>query len=76
VSVSTPIEPGDRVRLPADWLDALGLRGVVLLDRTADGILIRPCPPHSWDQIFADKLTTQPGAGGDDCQVTRDDLLF
>jgi predicted DNA-binding antitoxin AbrB/MazE fold protein len=33
-------------------------------------------PPATWDQVFADKLTIDAGDGGDDCQVTTDDLLF
>ena len=76
MSVTTPIEPGDRVRLPAEWLDALGFRAVARLDKTADGIVIRPCPPATWDQVFADKLTVRAGDGGADFQVTPDDLLF
>jgi predicted DNA-binding antitoxin AbrB/MazE fold protein len=33
-------------------------------------------PPHTWDQVFADKLAIRTGDPGDECQVTRDDLLF
>jgi len=38
------LEPGNRVQLPDEWAKALGLRGVVALDQTPEGILVRPCP--------------------------------
>ena len=70
----TPVEPGHRIRLPEDWVQALGLRGLASLSRTAEGILIRPCLPTTWDDIFTEKLTvgTPAGSNGD----TEDDLLF
>jgi hypothetical protein len=72
----TPVEPGHRIQLPADWAEALGLRGLVTLERTADGILIRPGPPPSWDHFFATKLTTGPPAPPEeDIEVSGDDLL-
>ena len=74
-----PVEPGNRIQLPAEWADALGLGKRVLLDRTSEGILIRPCPPATWDEIFATKLTigSAPPAEQDDTpEVTGDDLLF
>jgi hypothetical protein len=32
---TTPIEPGYRIQLPAEWADALGLEGQVALAKTA-----------------------------------------
>jgi bifunctional DNA-binding transcriptional regulator/antitoxin component of YhaV-PrlF toxin-antitoxin module len=76
--VSIPIEPDGRIRLPAEWLDALGLRGRVALERVADGILVRPCPPTTWDDIFATKLTigSAPPGDPDALELTGDDFLF
>jgi hypothetical protein len=49
------------------------------LTRTAEGILVRPCPRATWDEIFATKLTIQPADPSEDpeiTEVTGDDLLF
>jgi hypothetical protein len=75
----TPLEPGHRIQLPADWADALGLRGQVALVRTSQGILVRPCPQPTWDDFFATKLTVGPAPADqdkEDLEVTGDDLLF
>ena len=75
----TPVEPGNRIQLPADWADALGLHKLVVLDRTSAGILIRPCPTATWDDIFASKLiigSVPPDHNEDDVEVTGDDFLF
>ncbi len=77
----TLIEPGGRIQLPADWADALGLRGQVALDRTGAGILIRPLnQPSNWDEVFADKLpigsSALPGDDAENVEVHSDDLLF
>jgi hypothetical protein len=74
-----PLEPGHRIQLPAEWADALGIHDRVILDRTAEGILVRPCPPATWDDFFASKLTigsAPPDKNEDDLEVTGDDLLF
>jgi hypothetical protein len=74
-----PLEPGNRIQLPADWAEGLGLRGRVTLERTADGILVRPCPPVTWQEIFATRLTigsAPPDADEGDVEVTGDDFLF
>lgn len=42
-----PLEPGNRIQLPDEWAKALGLRGSVALDKTPEGILVRPCPQKS-----------------------------
>jgi antitoxin component of MazEF toxin-antitoxin module len=76
---SAAIESGNRIQLPADWVEALGLRGLVTLERTDNGILIRPSPRFTWDDIFATRLSIQPGDAATAPTVTDlsgDDLLF
>jgi hypothetical protein len=76
---TTRTEPGDRIQLPADWAEALGLRGLVTLERTDKGILIRPCPRFTWDDIFATTLqigSAPPDDNPQDVEVTGDDFLF
>jgi hypothetical protein len=76
---TTPIEPGNRIQLPSDWAEALGLRGLVTLERTNQGILIRPCPRLTWDDIFATELqigSAPPEENPEDVEVTGDDFLF
>jgi hypothetical protein len=73
------IEPGNRIQLPAEWMRALGLHGLVALERTGDGILVRPCPRVTWEDIFATKLTigsAPPDQDEDVVEVTGDDFLF
>jgi AbrB family looped-hinge helix DNA binding protein len=75
----TPIDSGRRIQLPAEWADALGLRDMVALERTDDGILVRPAPRATWDEIFADKLiigSAPPDENEDDLELTGDDFLF
>jgi hypothetical protein len=73
------LEPGNRIQLPADWAKALGLCDLVILERTDNGILIRPCPRFTWDDIFATRLSVRPGNPASAPEVTEvsgDDLLF
>jgi hypothetical protein len=75
----TPVEPGNRVQLPADWSNALGLHGLVALDRTSNGILVRRYTPTTWDEIFARKLvigSAPPDANADAVEAMGDDFLF
>jgi hypothetical protein len=75
----TLVESGNRIQLPADWAEALGLRKQVILERTSAGVLIRPCPPTTWDAIFATKLTigsAPPDPDEKAVEVTGDDFLF
>ncbi len=75
----TPIDPGNRIQLPADWTRALGLRGVVALERTEQGILVRPCPRTTWDDIFATKLiigSARAEPPEDAVEATGDEFLF
>jgi hypothetical protein len=76
---TTPLESGNRIQLPAEWVDALGLRGRVTLEQTNDGILVRPWPRLTWDELFATKLvigSAPPDQDEDDVELTRDDFLF
>jgi len=69
------LEPGNRIQLPADWIEALGLNRVVSLAKTDQGILVRPLPVATWDEIFATKLPMGQSVA-EDIEVTKDDLLF
>jgi hypothetical protein len=76
---TVPLEPGNCIQLPPDWAQALGLRGFVTLERTDAGILIRPCPRLTWDEVFATKLqigSAPPDERPDDLELTGDDYLF
>jgi hypothetical protein len=78
-TVTTPLESGNRIQLPAEWADTLGLRGQVALERTSDGILVRPCPRLTWEEISATKLvigSAPPDQNEDDVELTGDDFLF
>jgi hypothetical protein len=75
----TPIDAGNRIQLPADWSQALGLHGQVALERTSEGILVRPWPLKTWDEFFATRLTigsAPPSQEAEELEVTGDDLLF
>jgi len=72
-----PIEAGHKIQLPAEWAPDLGMEGVVLLEKTETGILIRPCHPVSWDAIFAEKLSMSAfPAALDLSEVSGDDLVL
>jgi hypothetical protein len=76
---TTPVESGFRIQLPPEWAEGLGLKGNVVLTRTADGILVSPCPQATWDEIFATDLVVRPGDPSippEITEVTGDDLLF
>ncbi|MGC8638450.1 MAG: AbrB/MazE/SpoVT family DNA-binding domain-containing protein [Isosphaeraceae bacterium] len=76
---TTAIEAGNRIQLPAEWAEALGLRDQVVLVKTDDGILVRPQPEPTWDDIFASKLSVKPGdptRSLESAEVSGDDLLF
>ena len=73
----TPVEPDHRIQLPADWVAELGLEHIVALEKTAEGILVRPCRAATWDEIFADKLPMgQQLSALDLSDVSGDDLLL
>jgi hypothetical protein len=73
----TPIEPDHKIQLPADWATDLGLEHIAALEKTAVGILVRPCRAVTWDEIFADKLPLgQQPSVLDLSDVSGDDLLL
>jgi DNA-binding transcriptional regulator/RsmH inhibitor MraZ len=75
----TSIDADNRVRLPAEWMRELGLHGLVVLERTSEGILVRPYPRASWADIFATKLvvgSAPPEQQADTSEATGDDFLF
>jgi hypothetical protein len=73
----TPVEPGNRIYLPSEWVKALRLQGMVLLDKTDEGILVRPCPPASWDDVFATKLPIgQTSPESQELEIHTDDLFL
>lgn len=73
----TPIEPDHKIQLPADWAAELGLEHMAALEKTAAGILVRPCRSATWDEIFADKLPIgQQPSVLDLSDVSGDDLLL
>ena len=73
----TPIEPDHKIQLPADWAIELGLEHMAALEKTAEGILVRPCRSITWDEIFADKLPMgQQPSVLDLSDVSSDDLLL
>ena len=73
----TTIETGYKIQLPEEWITELGLEKVAVLEKTEEGILIRPCPLATWDAVFAEKLKIgqQPGKDLSE-EVSGDDLLF
>jgi hypothetical protein len=76
MSLTTPLEPGNRIQLPTDWVAELGVRDKVVLEKTPEGIIVRPAP-LTWDEIFAEKLPVgKPQINPDDWQGNTDDLLF
>jgi hypothetical protein len=75
----TPLEPGNRIQLPAAWAERLGLNGQVVLDETPAGILVRRAPTLTWDELFANKLVVNsapPDPNDDDLENIRDEFLF
>jgi len=76
----TRVEPGLRIPIPAEWAQDLGTQNVVSLERTAAGILVRPCCAEnagmSWREFFADKLIIGSGKRDDSLDLTSNDYLF
>jgi hypothetical protein len=73
------IDADNRIRLPPEGMRDLGLHGLVVLERTSEGILVRPYPRASWDDIFATKLvigSAPPEPHADTSEATGDDFLF
>lgn len=73
----TPVEAGHKIQLPAEWAAEFGLKNIAALEKTAAGILVRPCPSATWDEVFAEKLPMgQQLSALDLSEVSGDDLLL
>ena len=73
----TPVEAGHKIQLPAEWAAEFGLEHIAALEKTAEGILVRPCRTATWDEILADKLPMgQEISSLDLSDVSSDDLLL
>jgi hypothetical protein len=72
----TPLETGHKIQLPAEWVIEFGLEQIAVLEKTSEGILIRPCLTTTWDTIFAEKLKIGQQSELNLSEVSRDDLLF
>ncbi|MBC8229937.1 hypothetical protein H8E77_10360 [bacterium] len=73
----TSLETGHKIQLPAEWATEFGLESIAVLEKTDEGILIRPYSATTWDDIFAEKLKIGRQFELDDLsEVSGDDLLF
>lgn len=73
----TPVEIGHKIQLPAESAAEFGLENIVALEKTAAGILVRPCLSATWEEIFAEKLPMgQRLSVLDLSEVSGDDLLL
>lgn len=70
------LETDHKIKLPLDWVKELGLESGVVLERTDDGILIRPYTAQTWDEIYAEKLKMGDPSALDLSEVSGDDLIF
>ena len=50
------LETNYKIKLPLNWVKELGLESGVVIERTDDGILIRPPTARTWDEVYAEKL--------------------
>ncbi|MDE0316895.1 MAG: AbrB/MazE/SpoVT family DNA-binding domain-containing protein [Candidatus Poribacteria bacterium] len=70
------LETDYKIKLPLDWVKELGLESGVVIERTDDGILIRPSATQTWDDIYAQKLKIGAPSALDLSEVSGDDLIF
>ena len=70
------LETDHKIKLPLDWVKELGLESGVVIERTDDGILIRPHAVQTWDEIYAEKLKMGNPSALDLSEVSGDDLIF
>ena len=54
-AMTITVDAQNRLQLPGDWAEELGIRNQVVLEKTPDGILVRPAPSLTWDEVFAHK---------------------
>ncbi|RKU32420.1 hypothetical protein C6496_24025 [Candidatus Poribacteria bacterium] len=70
------LEADYKIELPPEWVEELGLESGIVLEKTDDGILIRPYPTQTWDEIYAEKLKIGSTSILDLSEVSGDDLIF
>ena len=70
------LESDYKIELPPEWVAELGLESGVVLEKTHNSILIRPCPAQTWDEIYAKKLKIGSTVALDLSEVSGDDLIF
>ena len=70
------LETDYKIKLPLDWVKDFGLESGVVLEKTDDGILIRPYTARTWDDIYAEKLKIGNPSALDLSEVSGDDLIF
>ena len=71
------IEADHRVQLPSDWAESLCLHDLAALEKTKEGILVRPVPVVAWDDVFAAKLPMRSGpTTAEEVEVSGDDLIL
>ena len=71
-----PTESNCTIKLPVAWVKELKLESGAMLEKTVDGILIRPYTTHTWDEIYAKKLKIGNPSLMDISEVSGDDLIF
>ena len=71
-----PLETDHKIKLPRDWVKELGLELGVMLEKTDEGILIRPYTAQTWDEIYAKKLKMETPSALDLSEVSGDDLIL
>ncbi|MDE0554213.1 MAG: AbrB/MazE/SpoVT family DNA-binding domain-containing protein [Candidatus Poribacteria bacterium] len=70
------LETDYKIKLPLDWVKDLGLESGVVLEKTDDGILIRPHTAQTWDEVYAEKLKMGKPSALDLSEVSGDDLII
>ena len=70
------LETDYKIKLPLDWVKELGLESGIVIERTVDGILLRPYAAQTWDDIYAEKLKMATPSALDLSEVSGDALIF
>lgn len=70
------LETDHKIKLPLDWVKELGLESGIVLEKTDDGILIRPYTAQTWDEVYFEKLKMENPLALDLSEVSGDDLIF
>jgi hypothetical protein len=77
VTKLAPVQPGNRIELPSEWMAEMGLDAYAALEKTSEGILVHACSVGSWDDVFAQKLRIGSAAGTVEAvEVTGDGVLL